>query len=328
MSKFFVIGDVSVDQMYFVGNLPELGGEVSASQARMEPGGAGGTIAAVLARLSNDVLLAARVGEGPFSDLALKYVKQAGVKTRLIQLDRTLQTSSVTLLVTPDTQRTMISAGGASRDLDASKFNPAEVASCDALIVSAYSLIGGPQRDYAVQALEAAKRARLTTFIDMGSGAVNALKNRLIPAVQGVDYLIMNQQELYTLTDESSISEAVAELAEHGVERVLVKLGEMGSMVITPELTELIEALEIDEVVESTGAGDYYTAAFAHGIMAGYDIYYAAKLGNIAGALNVTSVGAQSCAFDAQTLEDHAQALGLEVNTNVTSSGATDKVTD
>ena len=309
MAKFFVVGDVSVDQMYFVEGLPELGGEVSAERARMEPGGAGGTVAAVLARLGNNVSLAARVGEGPFSDLALKHVKRAGVDTHLIQLDPALQTSSVTLLVTPDTQRTMISAGGASRDLNAANFSESEVAACDALVISAYSLISGPQRDYASLAFETAKRARLTTFIDMGSGAVNALKDRLIPAVQGVDYLIMNQQELYTLTDESSISEAVAELAERGVERILVKLGEMGSMVITPELTELIEALEIDEVVESTGAGDYYTAAFAHGIMAGYDIHYAARLGNIAGALNVTSVGAQSCEFGAEALEAHAREM-------------------
>ena len=307
MAKFFVIGDVSVDQMYFISDLPELGGEASAQRAVMEPGGAGGTIAAVLARLGNEVSLAARVGEGPFSDLALKYVRQAGVDMHLIQLDPKVQTSSVTLLLTSDTQRTMISAGGASRNLDVAAFDERAVATCDALVVSAYSLISGPQREYAVRALETAKRSRLTTFIDMGSGAVNALKDRLIPAVQGVDYLIMNQQELYTLTNESSISEAVAELAERGVERVLVKLGEMGSMIITPEITELIEAVEVDEVVDSTGAGDYYTAAFAHGVMAGYDIYYAAKLGNIAGALNVTSVGAQSCVFDAAKLESHAK---------------------
>ena len=328
MSKFFVVGDVSVDQMYFVSDLPELGGEVSAELARMEPGGAGGTVAAVLARLGNEVSLAARVGEGPFSDLALKHVKRAGVRTHLVQLDPAVQTSSVTLLVTPDSQRTMISAGGASRDLDVARFSEEAVTECDALVVSAYSLIGGAQREYALKTLEVAKRSRLTTFIDMGSGAVNALKDRLIPAVQGVDYLIMNQQELYTLTDESSISEAVAELAERGVERILVKLGEMGSMVITPELTELIEALEIDEVVESTGAGDYYTAAFAHGIMAGYDIHYAARLGNIAGALNVTSVGAQSCEFDAHTLENRAQKMmSLETSAQAKGSQVADKRT-
>ena len=150
---------------------------------------------------------------------------------------------------------------------------------------------------------------RLTTFIDMGSGAVDALRERLLALVSSVDYLLMNRRELYALTGESSISAAVAGLAARGIKRVLVKLGEMGSMVITPELTELIEALEIDGVLESTGAGDYYTAAFAHGVMEGYDLHYAARLGNVAGALNVTAIGAQSCVIDAPMLYHHAEAM-------------------
>lgn len=314
MCDFFVVGDVTVDQMYFVDGLPELGGELSAQRAVMEPGGAGGTMATALARLGHRVRLATRVGVGPFADLALSNVREAGVDTRLVQVDETLQTSSVTLLITPDTQRTMISAGGASRRLDANKLEDKDVSACDAFVMSAYSLLDGLQRDYAVKALELARRKGLTTFIDMGSGAVNALQGRLISLVRNVDYLLMNQKELYTLTGEASISDAVAGLAEHGIRRVIVKVGEMGSIVITPEVTELVEAFEVDEVVDSTGAGDYYTAAFAHGIMEGYDIHYAARLGNIAGALNVTSIGAQSYRLDASRLERIAkEAITVEL---------------
>ncbi len=309
MSKFFVIGDVTVDQMYFIDELPEAGSEVSARRATMGPGGAGGTAAVALAALGNDVTLAARVGAGPFGDLALKHVRAAGVDTRLVQQDNTLQTSSVTLLITPDTQRTMISAGGASRNLDVAELKPRDVSDCDALVVSAYSLISGLQREYAVRALDIARRANLTTFIDMGSGAVNALKDRLISLVRDVDYLLMNKHELFTLTGQSSISEAVVGLAGQGITRVIVKVGDMGSIVVTPELNELVESFEVDGVLDSTGAGDYYTAAFAHGIMAGYDLPYAARLGNVAGALNVTEVGAQSYALDADTLADHAAAM-------------------
>jgi ribokinase len=309
MTKFFVVGDVTVDQMYFVNDLPEAGGEVTARRAVLEPGGAGGTIATALARLGNEVSLAARVGAGPFADLALKHVKAAGVDTRFVQTDTTLQTSSVTLLITPDTQRTMIAGGGASRNLDATFFQPEALTNCDALVVSAYSLVGGPQREYAVRALEVARKGRLTTFIDMGSGAADALRERLLALVSNVDYLLMNRRELFALTGETSISAAVTGLAERGIKRVLVKLGEMGSMVITPELTELVEALEVDGVLESTGAGDYYTAAFAHGVMKGYDLHYAARLGNVAGALNVTAVGAQSCVLDEATLTRHAQQM-------------------
>ena len=309
MSKFFVVGDVTVDQMIFVDELPEAGTDTAAKRALIGPGGAGGTIATVLARLGNDVTIATRVGEGAFADVAFEHVRAANVNTNLVQFDKQNPTSTVTLLIPPDTQRTMVSYSGASRKMDAGKLKESDVSSCDALVMSAYSLVGGLQREYAVKALDIAKRAKLTTFIDMGSGAVDALRDRLISLVRDVDYLLMNQHELFTLTGESSISEAVEGLADQGIERVIVKVGEMGSIVVTPELTELVDAWQVDGIVDTTGAGDYFAAAFAHGIMQGYDLYYAAKLGNIAGAMNAMHVGAQTCIFTAADLEQHANDL-------------------
>ena len=307
MCKFFVVGDATVDQMYFVSELPEPGGEINADKALMQPGGAGGTIATVLARLGNDVKIATRVGKGPFSELALMKLKSAGVDLSLIQVDEGRQTSNVTLLITPDTQRTMISAVGASRFLDSAYLKPEQVTGCDALIVSAYSLQGGQQREYTVRALELARQANMTTFVDLGTGVVNDLRDRLIYLVQDVDYLLMNEKELYRRTGASSRSDAVAHLRGHGVERVVVKVGAMGSIVITPELNELVEAYDVDSVVDSTGAGDYYTAAFAHSVMRGDDLIYAARLGNVAGGLNTTVVGAQSYEFGASELDEHAE---------------------
>jgi ribokinase len=309
MSKFFVVGDVTVDLMYFVDELPDAGGDVTVSKSLMEPGGAGGTIAVTLARLGHQVKIATRVGTGPFSEVALGNIVATGVDTTHIQRDATIQTGSVILLITPDAQRTMISSVGASRNLDETKLQPEAVTACDALVMSAYSLVGGSQRKYALEALELAKKANLTTFIDMGPGAVNALQDELIDLVQDVDYLLMNQKELFALTGETSISDAIAGLKEQGINRVIVKVGEKGSIVITPELTELIEAFEIEGVIDTTGAGDYYTAAFAHGIMQGYDLQYAARLGNVAGAINTTQIGAQTAKVDTATLERFVEQM-------------------
>jgi ribokinase len=78
MAKFMVVGDATVDQMYFVDALPEAGGEATALRAVMEPGGAGGTVATALARLGHDVAIATRVGTGPFSTLAMRTCSRAG----------------------------------------------------------------------------------------------------------------------------------------------------------------------------------------------------------------------------------------------------------
>ncbi len=309
MAEILVVGDATVDQMYFVDAVPESGSETTATRAVMEPGGAGGTLATALARLGNATRIATRVGTGPFSELALANVRAAGVAPDLIQVDPDLQTSSVTILVTPDTQRTMITAIGASRNLDAADLDAAIFDGLDGLVMSAYSLVDGPQRDYAVKALELARGAGATTFVDMGTGAVNALKGRLIGLVRKVDYLLMNERELFALTGRDTISEAAAGLNDHGIERLIVKVGEMGSIVITPERSELVDPFDVDEVVDTTGAGDYFTAAFADAILNGAELLAAAHAGNVAGALNTTEIGAQRRVVDRATLERAARAF-------------------
>lgn len=309
MARFFVVGDATVDQMYFVESLPEAGGEIMARSSLMRPGGAGGTVAVALANLGNDVQIATRVGAGPFSELALANLVKSGVDLSMLQRDSERQTSSVTLLVTPDTQRTMIASVGASRYLDAALLQPEHLEAVDAVVMSAYSLVAGPQREYAVKTLAYARQAGIRTFMDMGSGAIDSLRDRLVDIIRDIDYLMMNEHELYKVTGQSSISAAVAWLRDIGVDQVIVKVGEMGSIVITPELTELVDAFDVEDVLDSTGAGDYYTAAFAHGIMQGYDMLHAARIGNVAGGLNTTRIGAQGYPLDRAEVDRFAEQM-------------------
>ena len=292
--KLYVIGDVTVDHLYFLNRIPGPGEEVSPTRASLLPGGAGGSMALYLAQLGHDVTLAARVGNDPFEKLALERVRAAGVKLDAIQHDEDQLTSTITILVTPDAERAMISSGGANRNLDAAELKKKDLEAADGLVVSAYSLIGGQQREYAIKAIDIAKKAGIPVFVDLGTGAVNAAGTKLIEGVKQADYLLMNQLELLRLTARDSISEALEGLSDQGVERVVVKVGAMGSIVWTAKETELLEGYAIDDVVDTTGAGDAFTAAFAHAILSGYDMRRAARYANIAGALVATTVGAQS----------------------------------
>ena len=306
--KFYVIGDVTVDHMYFLDRIPGRGEEVTPTRSVLLPGGAGGTIALYLAQLGHKVTLAARVGADPFREVALRRLREAGVDLGAVQEDADALTSTITIMVTPDTERAMISSGGANRNLDAAQLKRKDVEGADGLLVSAYSMVAGLQREFAMKAVAAAKKAEVPVFIDLGTGAVNAAGTKLIENVKVADYLLMNQLELLRLTGESSISAALGGLHSQGVRNVIVKVGAMGSIVWTPDETELLEGYEVDGVVDSTGAGDAFTAAFAHAILAGMDIRRAARYANVAGALVATRVGAQSGAFTHADLLERSKA--------------------
>ncbi len=301
--RFFVIGDVSVDLMYFVDAMPGPGEETPAQRALIQPGGAAATVAANLASLGHKVALAARVGTGPFREAALVNLRKQGVDLSHLQEDDERPTSSVLVFVLSGGERSMVSSASASRHLDAAGFKARALDQVDAVVVSAYALAGGPSREYTLKALAAAQKRGLPVFADLGTGAIRSAGEHLLEDLRGVDYLLMNHRELVELTGADSISGGVARLGEYGIERAVIKLGELGSMVVTPETEALIEPHEVDDVVDSTGAGDAYTAAFAAAVMEGRDLLEAARRANVAGALVATHVGAQGYLVRPEDLE-------------------------
>ncbi len=291
--RIFVVGDVSVDLIYLVDRLPEPGEEVPARRMLYRPGGAAATVAAQLASLGHTVFLASRVGSGPLSAIALEGLKKVGVDLRYLQEDPDHPTTSVLVFLFPGGERSMVASAGASRYLDAAGFKPRMLDTIHALVVSAYALVGGPQREYAVKAMAAAKKRKIPVFIDLGTGAVRQAGAELIPRLRPADYLLLNQGELLELTGADSISEGIAALREAGIARQVVKVGPLGAIVATPEEEALVEPFEVEEVVDTTGAGDAFTAGFVHGVLQGLPLVEAARIGNVAGALATTAVGAQ-----------------------------------
>jgi ribokinase len=229
------------------------GRRLPSRRALMKPGGAGGTLAAQLASLGHRVFLAGRVGQDPFAELALSRVREVGVDLRHLQEDPEHTTSSVLILVVPGGERAMVSAEGASRYLDPALFKPRFLDQADALVLSAYALVGGPSRSYAVEALEAARKREMPIFADLGTGAVRAAGRELLKHLRGVSWLLMNQTELLALTGASSLSEGVARLREEGFRHLAIKVGAMGSIVVTPEGEELLEPYPVEDIVDSTG---------------------------------------------------------------------------
>jgi ribokinase len=302
--KFYVIGDVTVDHMHFLERIPVAGEDITPTRTVLLPGGAGGTMAYHAAHLGHDVTLAARVGKDPFAAVALENLKSSGVDLNTLQYDTSTMTSTVTILVTANAERTMISATGANRLLDATKLEAKTLEKNDAVIISAYAFISGTQREYAQNAMLIAKKAKIPIFIDLGTGAVNAAGTSLLEMVKGADYLLMNQLELFRITGQSSISEALEHLEALGLQTVVIKVGALGAILWTPKESELLEGYTVDNIQDTTGAGDAFTVAFAHAVLSQYTLSKAVAYANIAGAIAAQAIGAQGAKLEHNQIQE------------------------
>lgn len=117
---------------------------------------------------------------------------------------------------------------------------------------------------------------------------LNAAPARELPAalLTDVDVLVVNEGELAALGGD-----ALA-LLDQGPDIVVVTLGGRGCRVVTREGSEHVAAVSAP-VVDTTGAGDCFTAALAYGVASGWDITRSAALATAAAGRSVTVAGAR-----------------------------------
>lgn len=86
---------------------------------------------------------------------------------------------------------------------------------------------------------------------------------------------------------------AVREMARYAKVAV-VTLGERGSVYCSGDLDPVsVPAVGSIKILDTTGAGDLFTAGFTYGIMKGHPLPACAKLATLAGAAACQSVGAE-----------------------------------
>lgn len=108
-----------------------------------------------------------------------------------------------------------------------------------------------------------------------------------------IDFLTPNETEARICAGLSpdykgSDAEVARELTKMGCKNVIVTLGEKGSLLVNNSEELLIPAFKITSLVDSTGAGDAFSAAFAVAVAEGLPVNEAMLFGNAAGALACT----------------------------------------
>jgi sugar/nucleoside kinase (ribokinase family) len=105
-----------------------------------------------------------------------------------------------------------------------------------------------------------------------------------------VDILFANEAELLALYPELDLDAAVARLRTQ-CPLAAVTRGEHGSLVIAGEETHEVGVASVDDVVDTTGAGDLYAAGFLFGLTHGEPLARCGELGSVCAAEVISHVG-------------------------------------
>lgn len=155
----------------------------------------------------------------------------------------------------------------------------------------------------------ALKAAGKRVLIDPGQGLPLFDGPELLELIDGAELLFANDYEWSLVLEKTGLAESDV-VARVGA--AVVTLGERGSRILDARSAALeIAPVRAREVVDPTGCGDAYRAAFAVGLAQGRPLGVCARMGSVMGALMAEKHGTQSLAVTAAELAAHyARAYG------------------
>ena len=290
MKKILVIGSLNVDLVTNVDHMPVVGETIMGSDAVVNAGGKGANQACALGKLGASVTMLGAVGKDSYAEIQKKSLGDAGVDiSRLICKDG-VSTGIALIAVDKNGDNSIIVAPGANATL-----SPKDIDDNIDLLKESDIVIFQLEipLETAVYAARRAKEFNKKVILDPAP----VPKEFPEEFYRYIDLIKPNETELGMLTGienaEQHLEEAVEVLRKKGVKDVLVTLGEKGVYLDEYEKGVIRIPSHKVQAVDTTAAGDSFTAALAIMMAEGKSLQEAAEFANSVSAIVVTRKGAQ-----------------------------------
>lgn len=266
--------------------LSEIRKYTSGMKIHRSTGGSAGNTVCALAALGANPGFIGKVGQDETGAFFGDTLRQCGVNALLATCD--LPSGIASTFISTDGERTFGTYLGAAVTLRAEDLSRKMFAGYNYLYIEGYLL---QDHDLMLRAVQLAKEEGLQVCLDMASyNVVEAERDffdQLI--VKYVDIVFANESEALAYTGKAP-HEALEEIASK-CSIAVVKTGKEGSLV--KKGTEVIQLLScpVDNVLDTTGAGDFYAAGFMYGLTCGYSLEKCVQISTILATAVIQEVG-------------------------------------
>lgn len=272
-----VVGSVNLDLTARVPALPRAGETVTDGVLSSFPGGKGANQALAARRLGADVTLIACVGQDANADAALALLREEGVDLTRLAVSDNAATGVALIAVDAKGENQIVVAPGANRCLDEAHL---DLPGADALIC---------QLEVPPATMHAAVR-RFAGFVTLNLAPIVTIPEE---AISEADLVVVNEIEAEHFAARLAASDVLVALT-HGSRGAELRRGnDVLARQAPPQVTP----------VDTTGAGDTFTAALTVALAEGRDYAAALAFACAAAAASTEQPGAQPAMPDRARVE-------------------------
>lgn len=223
-------------------------------------------------------------------------LRQAGVHYETPVAGEGPGTAICHVWVTPDGERTMSTYLGACRALGPDDVDADEVAASAVTYLEGYLWDPPSAKDAFRKAVSVAHGAGRRVALSLSDAfCVDRFRDEFLGLMRdgSVDLVFCNESELRSLYQTADFDTALRALAAEGVHAVVTR-GEAGCVATAPNTApESVPARPVDQVVDTTGAGDLFAAGYLAGLARGESVRRCAELGALGASEIIKHLGAR-----------------------------------
>lgn len=287
--RILVVSSANLDFVQRMRRVPRAGETVTESATySYVPGGKGANSAVTFARLGDDCVFCTRLGADANGNRLLSVYEKEGIDIRFILRDKKVPTGLASILVEEDGANRIIVYPGANNAITVPDVEDALTCYPDAV----YLQFEIPDKA-TLAAARFAHEKNIPVFVDAGPARVDFPLSEL----GRMEIFSPNETEakVYTGIDpngaDNCLRAAIKLSTMVDAKYIVIKIGSRGAFIYDGKYYHIVPAISVP-AVDTTAAGDTFTAALTHFYMQGMDIERATYLANCAAAIGVSREGA------------------------------------
>lgn len=280
MGTITVIGSASIDFLIQTKSLPTMGETVLGNSLSISFGGKGANQAVAASRLGANVNFIACVGNDDYANDIINNLKQNNISSQYITKIDTEKTGTAHIILYKNENSIIVIKGAndylSSKIID--KFKNI-IAKSDMILI---------QQEIPIKTIQYVVDLcfKLKVKILLNPAPFNKITLELI---NKVTFLTPNEHELKDLFPTKTLNS----ILKNYPNKLIVTRGSRGVSYFDGKKVKNIPAVKV-RVVDTTGAGDTFNAAFATAIVNKKDIYQSITFANTVASLSVKKIGAQT----------------------------------
>ena len=291
MKKIVVMGSISIDLIIEVDKVPVIGETVMGRNYTQAFGGKGANQAVAVARLGLDASFIGTVGSDSAGEALIKSLHDNGVNTDYMAISKDKPTGTAVIILYKGDNYIAVDIGANMEVLNKQVDDATEIIKHADMVVTQLET----PYDTVKHLLQKCNAYNIPVILNPAPAPSDKFDKSLLAMAS---IITPNESETYALTGIMAKTpddgiKAAKRLSELGAKQIVITLGELGCIYGSGTDFKHFPAIHVPNVVDTTGAGDSFTAALAVALTDGETLEQAIRFATKVASITIQTKGSQ-----------------------------------